>query len=87
MVDVKLYSLMKVYESGSFSAAAKQLSITQPAVSQHIRALEQELNVRIFERGSGGLIVTKQGEKVIRCAQKMLGLYRLLEQELQDGGT
>ncbi len=85
MVDVKLYSLMKVYESGSFSAAAKQLSITQPAVSQHIRALEQELNVRIFERGSGGLIVTKQGEKVIRCAQKMLGLYRLLEQELQDG--
>ena len=51
MVDVKLYSLMKVYESGSFSAAAKQLSITQPAVSQHIRALEQELNVRIFERG------------------------------------
>ena len=85
MVDVKLYSLIKVYESGSFSAAAKQLSITQPAVSQHIRALEQELNVRIFERGSGGLIVTKQGEKVIRCAQKMLGLYRLLEQELQDG--
>ena len=85
MVDVKLYSLMKVYESGSFSAAAKQLSITQPAVSQHIRALEQELNVRIFERGSSGLIVTKQGEKVIRCAQKMLGLYRLLEQELQDG--
>ncbi|MBQ3373522.1 MAG: LysR family transcriptional regulator [Oscillospiraceae bacterium] len=85
MVDPKLYSLMKVYESGSFSTAAKQLSVTQPAVSQHVRALEQELNVKIFERGKGGLIVTKQGEKVIRCAQKMLGLYRQLEQELSDG--
>ncbi|MBQ8074624.1 MAG: LysR family transcriptional regulator [Oscillospiraceae bacterium] len=85
MVDQKLYSLLKVYESGSFSIAARQLSITQPAVSQHIRALEQELNVRIFERGNGKLYVTKQGEKVIRCAQKIVGLTRQLEQELSDG--
>ena len=41
MVDQKVYSLLKVYESGSFSAAARQLSITQPAVSQHIKALEE----------------------------------------------
>lgn len=85
MVEQKLYSLLKVYETGSFSAAAKQLSITQPAVSQHIRALEQELNVRIFERGNGKLIVTKQGEKVIRCAQKIVGLTRQLQQDLSDG--
>lgn len=85
MIDLKLYSLLKVYETCSFTTAAKQLSITQPAVSQHVRALEQELNVKIFERGNGSLIVTKQGEKVIRCAQKMLGLYRQLEQELRDG--
>lgn len=84
MVDVKLYSLLKVYEYGSFVSAAKQLSITQPAVSQQIKALEQELNVRIFERNSGKLIVTKAGEKVIRCAQRMIGLQNMLEQALSD---
>ena len=41
--------------------------------------------MRIFERGNGKLFVTKQGEKVIRCAQKIVGLTRQLEQELSDG--
>ena len=43
MVDPKLHSLMKVVETGSFTRAAEQLSLTQPAVSQHIRSLESEL--------------------------------------------
>ena len=64
MVDTKVYTLLKVYECGSFVAAAKQLCITQPAVSQHIKALEDELNVRLFERNTGKLVVTKQGEEV-----------------------
>ena len=85
MVDVKLYSLIKVYECGSFIGAARALSVTQPAVSQHIKSLEQELGVKIFDRSNGKLIVTKQGEKVIRCAQKMVGLQNLLVQELADG--
>lgn len=82
MLDPKIYSLIKVYECGSFSEAANQLSITQPAVSQHIKALEQEFGVKIFERNSGKLIVTKQGKRVIRCARKMVGLQNLLHQEL-----
>lgn len=84
MIDPKLYSLVSVYECGSFVGAAKKLSVTQPAVSQHLKALENELNVRIFERVGGKLIVTKQGKKVIRCAQKMISLENILEQELSD---
>lgn len=84
MIDPKLYSLVSVYACGSFVGAAKKLSVTQPAVSQHIKALENELNVRIFERVGGKLIVTKQGKKVIRCAQKMISLENTLEQELSD---
>lgn len=84
MVDIKVYSLLKVYECGSFVAAAKQLSITQPAVSQHIKALEEELNIRIFERSNGKLVVTQQGEEVINCARKMVGLYNNLSQNLSD---
>ena len=61
MLDTKLYSLLKVYECGSFGAAAKKLSITQPAVSHHIKALEEELGVCLFDRQSGGIIVTREG--------------------------
>ena len=85
MIDTKLYSLVAVYECGSFVGAAKRLSVTQPAVSQHIKALESELDVNIFDRVGGKLIVTKQGERVIRCAQKMIGLSNVLRQELADG--
>lgn len=84
MIDNKLYSLIAVYECGSFQGAAKKLSLTQPAVSQHIKALEDELNTKIFVRNKGNLAVTKQGEQVIRCAQKMIGLSALLKQELAD---
>lgn len=84
MVDTKLYSLVAVYECGSFVGAAKKLSVTQPAVSQHIKALEAQLGVSIFERVGGKLIVTRPGERVIRCAQKIIGLSNVLTQELSD---
>lgn len=84
MLNSKVYSLLAAYDCGSFVAAAEQLFITQPAVSQHIKALEKELGVRIFERSNGKLVVTKQGEEVIRCAKQMVGLYHNLKQELSD---
>ena len=76
MLDPKLLSLLEVYASGSFSTAAQKLALTQPAVSQHIKLLEAELGVKIFERSKGKLFVTKQGEVIIRAAQKMEGIYR-----------
>ena len=85
MIDTKLYSLVAVHECGSFVGAAKRLNITQPAVSQHIKALESELGVTVFDRVGGKLLVTKQGERVIRCAKKMIGLENVLRQELSDG--
>ena len=85
MIDNKVYTLLKVYECGSFVAAANQLNITQPAVSQHIKALEEELNITIFERGKGKLVLTKQGNEVVKVARKMLGLYTGLTQSIRDG--
>ena len=84
MIDPKIYSLLKVYECGSFVGAAQALSVTQPAVSQHVKALEQELDVKIFDRSKGKIVVTRQGEMVIRCAQKIVGLANSLRQELKD---
>ena len=43
MLDPKLESLIAVQESGSFTRAAEALSLTQPAISQHVKQLEKEL--------------------------------------------
>ena len=52
MVDVKLLTLLKVYELGNYTRAAEKLSLTQPAVSQHIKQIERELNVSVISRGT-----------------------------------
>ncbi|MBQ9197665.1 MAG: LysR family transcriptional regulator [Clostridia bacterium] len=83
MISNKLHSLLKVAETGSFTRAAEQLSLTQPAVSQHIRALEKELNVHIFDRASNELHITHEGEIVIKYAKRMLALYNNLSRDLK----
>lgn len=84
MIDPKIETLLQVYERGSFVKAAEQLNITQPAVSHHIRMLEEELGVKLFDRTNGHLKITKSGEEVVKCAKKMQGLYRTLRQDLAD---
>ncbi|MBR2572202.1 MAG: LysR family transcriptional regulator [Clostridia bacterium] len=84
MIDTKLYSLLRVYETGNFTRAAEQLSLTQPAVSQHIRTLEKELNVRIFERSSSELHVTNEGKMIIKCAKRIIALYNNLQRDLSS---
>ena len=86
MLDTKVYTLLKVCETGSFIEAAKKLNITQPAVSQHIKALENELGVKIFERVKSHITLTKQGEEVVKTAKKLAGIYSNLQQSINDGG-
>ena len=83
MISNKMYSLLKVAETGSFTRAAEQLSLTQPAVSQHIQANEKELNVRIFDRAGSELHVTREGEIVIKYAKRMLALYNNMTRDLK----
>ena len=84
MLDPKIYTLLKLEELGSYTHTAQALSLTQPAVSHHIKALEEELHVLIFDRRGGKVVLTREGEEVIKCAKKMLGLYQNLQQDLRD---
>lgn len=84
MIDPKLYTLIKVYETNNFTRAAEQLSLTQPAVSQHIHQLEKELNVKIFARGEKSLKLTKEGEVVVKYAKRILSIYQNLQQNLHN---
>lgn len=82
MLDPKLYSLLAVNATRNFTRAAEQLCLTQPAVSQHIHALEQELGVRIFDRANNQMKPTREGEIVIKYAQRMLALQDNMQRKL-----
>ena len=84
MVDVKLITLLKVCELGNYTRAAEQLSLTQPAVSQHIKQLEREMNVVIFDRTGGKIMPTAEGRLVIQYAERVVSLYESLQQALVD---
>ena len=84
MIDAKLKTLLAVAELGSFTRAAKQLSLTQPAVSHHINALETELDKKLVVRGKGELKLTPDGELVVKYAKRMKVLGDKLVREL-DG--
>ena len=55
-------------EEKSISSAAARLNISQPAVSRQIRDLESELDVPLFERTPGGLILTDAGQVALQHA-------------------
>ena len=72
-MDVQnLSALIWVSETGSFSKAAEKLHLTQPAVSKRISALEQELNVSLFDRIGKKVRLTEAGEALIPSAKRIL---------------
>ncbi|MBR1456115.1 MAG: LysR family transcriptional regulator [Oscillospiraceae bacterium] len=84
MVDTRLYSLIKIVETGSYTKAARQLSLSQPAVSQHIRQLEETLHVKLFEHSRNKFQLTPEGEIVVQYARRMIALYNKMEEALRD---
>ena len=86
MLDPKLDTLLLVAEKRNFTRAAQALSLTQPAVSHHISQLEEELGVRLFVRGNGDLMLTPEGETVLRYVRRMKALEKKMAEELQEAG-
>lgn len=84
MIDARLESLLAVAEQRNFTRAAEQLSLTQPAVSHHIRQLETELGVVLFTRKRGEVRLTDAGETVVRYARRMNAVWGELRAALQD---
>lgn len=69
-----LTTFCTVISEGSMTAAAEKLYLTQPAVSQQIRNLEEELNVELLQRGSRQAKPTAQGQILYEYAKRMLAL-------------
>lgn len=71
-----------VAREGSVSGGARALGWTQPAVSQHIRLLEDEVGQALLLRSSTGVTLTEAGERLLRHADAIAGLIGSAEAEL-----
>jgi DNA-binding transcriptional LysR family regulator len=70
----QLAALVAVVDRSSFSHAAEQLGVTQPAVSLSIRSLERKLGATLIDRSGRQIEPTQAGRAVYRIAQRMLAL-------------
>jgi DNA-binding transcriptional LysR family regulator len=59
----------------SYTRAAEELYLSQPAVSQQIRTLEQALGVYLFERSGRGIVLTVAGQELLEQAERLLALF------------
>lgn len=88
-MDIKLHQIKcfrEVVESGSFSAASRNLGIAQPALSRKIADLEAELGKPLLNRSSRGVSLTAAGEKFLRhCRLILLQLSRAEREIALDG--
>lgn len=84
-IKLDLYRVfLEVAKSGSFSKAAKALYMTQPAVSQSISGLEDELGVRLFTRTPRGVSLTNEGGILFEYASSAINLLGVGERKLAE---
>lgn len=84
-VRLDLYKIFcEVAKCESFSKAAKVLFMTQPAVSQAIMQLEEELGMRLFTRTPKGVILTNEGQILFEYANSAMNLISVGEKKLQE---
>jgi LysR family nitrogen assimilation transcriptional regulator len=69
-----------IVEQGSFSKAATKLRVAQPALSQHLRHMEDDLGVALLHRGTRGVQPTEAGERLLERARRILAEFA----ELRD---
>lgn len=74
----------QVYKEKSFSKAAKNLFISQPALSATIKKIETKLGVQLFERTTTSVTLTEAGEAYIDTARKIMELESDLAVYLED---
>lgn len=82
-----LRTFIAVAEKGSISQAARELYLTQPAVSRQIQSLEEEWEVRLLERQGREVQLTEKGEIFYRYARQIVNLLENLSEELRGDST
>lgn len=83
MIDFRLKVFYTVAKRLNFTKASIELFISQPAVTKHIKELETEFKISLFERsGNKKIVLTTAGEILLKYAEQILGIYRELEYDI-----
>jgi len=80
----KIHTFLVIYKESSFSKASKVLGISQPAVTQQIRILENYLGVNLFERKKTGVVLTKEGQEFLKYAKDFDSFLNNFEKKLNE---
>ena len=83
-MDIKLLTFIELSKVNSFTKTAKILNLTQPAVSQHIKQLEQEYGTKLIIRSNNSISLTKEGEIVLKYALRIQSLYASMNRKIKD---
>ena len=82
-VKLELYRVfLEVAQQGNISAAAQRLFISQSAVSQSVKQLEEQLQVRLFSRSTRGVSLTSEGKLLLEYVSHALGLLQSGEEKI-----
>lgn len=68
----ELKYIIETASAGSISSAAKSLYVAQPNISKAIKSLEKEYGIQLFERSVKGVVPTREGQKFIRQAERII---------------
>lgn len=77
----QLKTFVTIAREGSITRASELLFLSQPAVSAHIKAIEDEIGFALFERTPRGMILTKNGATLLAKAEQMIALHKELIEE------
>ncbi len=78
-MDFRLKTFKKVAEKLSFTQAAKELFITQPAVTKHINKLEEEFGVKLFHRKGNRIALTEAGRTMLKYVREIEDAYNRMD--------
>lgn len=87
MTIIQLKYVLEVAGSSSMREAAGKLFVSQPALSNAIRELEEELHVKLFERTNKGISLTEQGNEFVSYAKQAVSQYEVIEERYLDRDT
>jgi DNA-binding transcriptional LysR family regulator len=79
-----LRSFIAVAQLGHLTRAAETLRLSQPALSSHIKTLEEQFGVTLFERSSSGMTLTPSGRRLLTEAQQIIAAVARLTHSAQD---
>ena len=83
----QLRYFLEIAKDKSISAAAKNLYISQPSLSQQIINLEKELGIIIFNRSGRGVTLTNDGTEFLMYARQIYGQYESVVEKYSEGGS